>query len=163
MAFWYTSVRYSDTHELTSAANFLPFCIQTGSPTKEKTSTPSNNVKDSEVSFFGQTPNFDGLGVIFDSSPTAPLLPRSNVDGWPFGADSTGVISAVMDDGKTGNKWYDDFSKGQKRDSTQEAKYLERVVGECEAAFRNAPGLVWVRIAYFDKQLRVRMSHANYL
>lgn len=130
---------------------------QTGSPTKEKSTVPSMSIKDSEVSFFGQRTSFDGLGVIFDSSPSAPLLPRSTVDGWAFGADTTGVISAVMDDGKTGNGWFDTFKTGQKRESTQEAKYLERVVGECEAAFRNAPGLVWVRIAYFDKQLRVSL------
>lgn len=85
-----------------------------------------------------------------------PLLPRSDPAGWAFGADTTGVISAIIDDGKTGNKWYDDYKSGERRQPGQEAKYLESSVGECEAAFRNAPGLVWVRIAHFDKMIRVR-------
>lgn len=84
-----------------------------------------------------------------------PLLPRSDPAGWAFGADTTGVISAIIDDGKTGNKWYDDYKSGDRRQPGQEARYLDSSVGECEAAFRNAPGLVWVRIAHFDKMIRV--------
>jgi len=69
------------------------------------------------------------------------------------------VISAIIDDGKTGTKWYDEgYKSGEKRQAGQEAKYLESSVGECEAAFRNAPGLVWVRIAHFNKMIRVRHS-----
>jgi hypothetical protein len=93
--------------------------------------------QDSKVSFFGQSVNFDGLGIVFDSAPSAPLLPRSNPAGWQFGADTTGV---------------------NRRQPGQEAKYLEAAVGECEAAFRNAPGLVWVRIAHFDNMIRVSTS-----
>lgn len=132
---------------------------QSGSPTKgQQPAGQTYNNHDSKVSFFGQSINFDGLGVIFDSAASAPLLPRSDPAGWAFGADTTGVISAVIDDGKTGNKWYDEgYKSGDRRQAGQEAKYLESSVGECEAAFRNAPGLVWVRIAHFNKMIRVRL------
>jgi hypothetical protein len=132
---------------------------QTGSPTKQSIkATESSNDPDSAVSFFGQSVNFDGLGIILDSAPSAPLLARSDPVGWRFGADATNVISALIDDGKTGSKWYDNYKTGQKRSADQEALYLEKVAGECEAAFRNAPGLVWVRISHFNKEIRVDLD-----
>ena len=63
-----------------------------------------------------------------------------------------------MADGKAGSNWYDKYTANEQREQGQEAKYLEKVVGECEAAFRNAPGLVWVRISYFDMQIRVDLD-----
>lgn len=142
---------------LTRHGSSLP--RQNGSPAPIPAgSKDSSAAKDSLVSFFGQSTNFDGLGIVFDSAPSAPLLARSDTAGWTFGADGTGVISAVIDDGKTGNRWFDSYKAGQKREKTQEAAYLQKVVGECEAAFRNAPGLVWVRIAHFDKMIRVSLG-----
>lgn len=120
--------------------------------------TAFNEVSDASVSFFGQSTKFDGLGIIFDASPTAPVLPRSQPAGWPFGAHTSGVISALMDDGSAGSALFDDFKTGQKRDSAQEAKYIERAAGECEAAFRNAPGIVWARISNFNKEIRVDLD-----
>lgn len=130
---------------------------QDGSPTPSSSrNADSSKADDSAVSFFGQSQAFDGLGIVFDTSPSAPLIKRSDPAGWQFGADTSGVISALIDDGKTGKNWFDnDYRKDAKRDPAAEAAYLDRAVGECEAAFRNAPGLVWVRISHFDKQIRV--------
>lgn len=38
-----------------------------------------------------------------------------------------------------------------------EATYLDKAIGECEAAFRNAQGLLWARIAYVNQTIRVRV------
>lgn len=38
----------------------------------------------------------------------------------------------------------------------EEAFYLDKAIGECEAAFRNAQGLLWARISYVNQTIRVR-------
>lgn len=37
----------------------------------------------------------------------------------------------------------------------EEASYLGNAIGECEAAFRNAQGLLWARIVNFNGTIRV--------
>jgi hypothetical protein len=57
-----------------------------------------------------------------------------------------------LDDGKGG--WLDNerrvFEEGE------EAAYIEKAIGECEAAFRNAQGLLWARVSYVNHTVRVR-------
>lgn len=56
-----------------------------------------------------------------------------------------------MDDGTGG--WLDKNDRQMKKDD--EAAYLERAIGECEAAFRNAQGLLWARISHVANTIRV--------
>lgn len=114
------------------------------------------------MSFFGGRTSFDGLGIVFDSAPTAPVWRRSDArnlagdaehETWGVGA--TGVVSGVIDDGT--QKWLDADRRGEGDD---EAAYLEKAFGECEAAFRNAQGLLWARIAHYNHTIRVRPFRA---
>ena len=117
---------------------------------------------DSQVSFFGYQAPFEGLGVIFDTAASQPVYKRSDKAGYavqePAGADAMGVISGVMDDG-TGDWLESEQSRATPEgQALAEARYLERSVGECEAAFRNAPGLVWARVSHFDNKIRVDLD-----
>ncbi|GAA6040909.1 hypothetical protein JCM8097_003182 [Rhodosporidiobolus ruineniae] len=121
-----------------------------------------NDPTDDSISLFGSRTKFDGLGVIFDSSPTAPLLRRSDPRNIPDHhqaqlderVGATGVVSGIMDDGSGG--WLD--KEGRVIKGEEEAAYLERAVGECEAAFRNNQGLLWARVAYFNSTIRVDLD-----
>lgn len=49
----------------------------------------------------------------------------------------------------------------KKRSSMQpgeEADYLSHTIGDCEAAFRNAPGLVWARISHHSGNISVELD-----
>lgn len=117
---------------------------------------------DKDLSLFGSRTTFDGLGVIFDASPTAPVWRRSddrNFHGGghehpaSWGVGATGVVSGIIDDGT--QTWLDpEHAKGPKGE--EEAAYLDKAIGECEAAFRNAQGLLWARIAHYNHTIRVR-------
>lgn len=49
-----------------------------------------------------------------------------------------------------------DWLEGSSGSGTEEeAKYLGKSVGACEAVLRNVPGLIWMRVSHFDKQIRV--------
>ncbi|KAL8280013.1 hypothetical protein RQP46_007594 [Phenoliferia psychrophenolica] len=116
---------------------------------------------DPSVSLFGYKTSFDGLGVIFDTSPTAPVFSRSDAHNFGLGGEgagvgSSGVVSGIMDDG-TG-EWLE--PKGRKMKDDDEAAYLDKAIGECEAAFRNAQGLLWARISYVNQTIRVDLDLA---
>ena len=99
---------------------------------------------DQDVSLFGSRVQFDGLGVVFDTSPTQPLFSRSDKRNWDpslmtdqhhgVGA-AGGVVSGIMDDG-TGK-----FLEPQDRlmSTGEEAAYLERAIGECEGELASLP------------------------
>jgi hypothetical protein len=111
---------------------------------------------DSDVSLFGSRTSFDGLGIVFDTSPTAPVWRRSDQlvhsDVASVGrVGLTGVVSGIMDDGS--QAWLD--PEGQVPKGDDEAAYLAKAIGECEAAFRNAQGLLWARIAHYNSTIRV--------
>jgi len=110
---------------------------------------------DPSVSLFGSRIAFDGLGIVFDTSPNAPLWkrsdPRLTEQDQPWGVGASGVVSGIMDDGTGG--WLDKNDRQMKKDD--EAAYLERAIGECEAAFRNAQGLLWARISHVANTIRV--------
>ncbi|GAA5991265.1 hypothetical protein JCM11641_000405 [Rhodosporidiobolus odoratus] len=119
------------------------------------------DLTDSQVSLFGSRASFDGLGIVFDSSPSSPLLARSSSRNLPdhhhpaVGAvAATGVVSGIMDDGSGG--WLDKETRVIKGE--EEAGYLERAVGECEAAFRNAQGLLWARVAHVNGTIRLDLD-----
>lgn len=65
------------------------------------------------------------MGVIFDASPTLPLYrasdPRNMVGGESKGAEISGVVSGILDDGK--KNWLDDV--GAVREKGLEAKYVK--------------------------------------
>lgn len=111
---------------------------------------------DPYVSFFGHAVKFDGLATVFDASPSAPLFARSDPKNYDpeetHGAEGSGVISGLLDDGQ--RSWYDTDStvKTEGRD----AVYISSAVGECAGLFRNAAGLLWARISHFNNTLRVR-------
>lgn len=114
---------------------------------------------DHELSLFGSRVSFDGLGVVFDASPNAPVWRRSDQRNYvhaggdepSWGVGTTGVVSGIIDDGS--QNWLD--ADGKSPQGEEEAAYLGKAVGECEAAFRNAQGLLWARIAHFNHTLRV--------
>lgn len=113
------------------------------------------------VSFFGnRAAKLDGLGVLFDSAPKSPVYPRSDQRNWDHsqdsGADHLGVISGVLDDGS--GSWFE--PEGRARSDDSEADYLDRAIGECEAAFRNAQGLLWARVSYINNTIRVDLDLA---
>jgi hypothetical protein len=98
---------------------------------------------------------FDGLGVVLDSAPSSPLPPYSKLSAIKSDAEpNKGAISGILDDG-TGRNWLDDDPARAASSRQRQAGYLENTIGECEAAFRNTQGLVWVRIAHFDGKIRV--------
>ncbi|CEQ39471.1 SPOSA6832_01012, partial [Sporobolomyces salmonicolor] len=150
LAFWYTK-------------DGLPGPV-TISNSKTKLSPPPPSLhemdskSDSSVSLFGSRTSFDGLGVIFDTSPNAPLWKRSdkrNTAGdQPWGVGTSGVVSGIMDDGN--GAWLDRDDRVMK--SEEEASYLEKAIGECEAAFRNAQGLLWARISHVSNTIRVDLG-----
>ncbi|GAA5894201.1 legume-like lectin family protein [Sporobolomyces salmoneus] len=151
LAFWYTK-------------EGLPGPITLSSNPKVKPNPPPTTGVDSRtdplVSLFGSRIAFDGLGVVFDTSPNAPLWkrsdPRLTEQDQPWGVGSSGVVSGIMDDGTGG--WLDKNDRVLKKDD--EAAYLERAIGECEAAFRNAQGLLWARISYVANTIRVDLDLA---
>lgn len=139
----------------------LPGPVTLSSNPKVKPNPPPSGGIDSRtdpsVSLFGSRIAFDGLGVVFDTSPNAPLWkrsdPRLTEQDQPWGVGASGVVSGIMDDGTGG--WLDKNDRVLKKDD--EAAYLERAIGECEAAFRNAQGLLWARISHVANTIRVRL------
>lgn len=115
----------------------------------------ANDATDPSVSFFGSRTPFEGLGVVFDTAASLSVRMRSDREYWgDAGADATGVVAGLLDDAK-GNHIE---GKAERPADQAEAKYLEASLGECEAAFRNAPGLVWARIAHVGAQIRVDLD-----
>ncbi|GAA5832453.1 hypothetical protein JCM3766R1_003081 [Sporobolomyces carnicolor] len=151
LAFWYTK-------------EGLPGPVTLSSNPKVKPNPPPSGGIDSRtdpsVSLFGSRIAFDGLGVVFDTSPNAPLWkrsdPRLTEQDQPWGVGASGVVSGIMDDGTGG--WLDKNDRVLKKDD--EAAYLERAIGECEAAFRNAQGLLWARISHVANTIRVDLDLA---
>ncbi|GAA6016735.1 hypothetical protein JCM11491_000224 [Sporobolomyces phaffii] len=151
LAFWYTK-------------EGLPGPVTLSSNPKVKPNPPPpigvDTRTDPAVSLFGSRIAFDGLGVVFDTSPNAPLWkrsdPRLTEQDQPWGVGASGVVSGIMDDGTGG--WLDKHDRAMKKDD--EAAYLERAIGECEAAFRNAQGLLWARISHFANTIRVDLDLA---
>lgn len=93
---------------------------------------------------------------MFDTSPTAPVWRRSDSLVYPDAANlggvgASGVVSGLLDDGT--QTWLD--PEGQPPKGEDEAAYLGKAIGECEAAFRNAQGLLWARIAHYNSTIRV--------
>ncbi|GAA5925140.1 uncharacterized protein JCM15063_004934 [Sporobolomyces koalae] len=152
LAFWYTK-------------EGLPGPITLSSNPKVKPNPPPPAGVDARsdplVSLFGSRIAFDGLGVVFDTSPNAPLWkhsdPRLTEQDQPWGVGASGVVSGIMDDGTGG--WLDKNDRVMAKGD--EAGYLERAIGECEAAFRNAQGLLWARISHVANTIRV--SYPNLL
>jgi hypothetical protein len=98
--------------------------------------TPSDP-SDPNASLFGSRTKFDGLGVIFDTSPTQPLYRRSDSRNYAtadqlYGVGNSGVVSGILDDG-TGT-WLESDARVLKGED--EAAYLEKAIGDCEASFR---------------------------
>ncbi|KAI5481928.1 Legume-like lectin [Pseudohyphozyma bogoriensis] len=150
LAFWYTKTDNPTGVTISpdpkaALASPPPFTPQPGDAT------------DPKVSLFGFNNGFDGLGIIFDTSPTSPLHARSDKRNWEegvLGVAAAGVVSGIMDDGK--GDWMEPKKRVFKDDD--EAAYLEKAVGECEAAFRNAQGLLWARISYIKQTIRVDLD-----
>ncbi|GAA6060111.1 hypothetical protein JCM10212_003519 [Sporobolomyces blumeae] len=151
LAFWYTK-------------EGLPGPVTLSSNPKVKPLPPPSLGIDARVdpmvSLFGSRIAFDGLGVVFDTSPNAPLWkrsdPRLTEQDHPWGVGASGVVSGIMDDGTGG--WLDKNDRQMKNED--EAAYLERAIGECEAAFRNAQGLLWARISHVGQTIRVDLDLA---
>ncbi|GAA5919760.1 hypothetical protein JCM6882_003758 [Rhodosporidiobolus microsporus] len=155
LAFWVTKEGLPGPVTISSTSGKI------GSPPALLPASSAADPSDPLVSLFGSRTSFDGLGIVFDSSPTSPLLRRSDPRNF---ADhhaaaqgvvgATGVVSGIMDDGM--GKWLD--KEGRITKGEEEAAYLERAVGECEAAFRNAQGLLWARIAHVNSTIRVDLD-----
>ncbi|KAM0791212.1 hypothetical protein ACM66B_005693 [Microbotryomycetes sp. NB124-2] len=155
LALWYTK-----------HANSGPVTISSDPKVKAQNPPPTTpqsptDPTDNDVSLFGSKTAFDGLGIVFDTMPTQPLFRRSDKRNWEFAEDSHhglstsgGVVSGLMDDG-TGN-WLEPDNR--KMSGTDEAAYLEKAIGECEAAFRNANGLIWARVSYINHTIRVDLD-----
>ncbi|GAA5881211.1 hypothetical protein JCM3774_000654 [Rhodotorula dairenensis] len=153
LAFWYTK-------------NGLPSPPTISSDSKAKISPPPpiqpdtpRDKHDPDVSLFGSRTSFDGLGIVFDTSPTSPVWRRSDylnhADAAAAGRVGTsGVVSGIMDDGT--QSWLD--PEGRVPAGEDEAAYLGKAIGECEAAFRNAQGLLWARIAHYNSTIRVDLD-----
>lgn len=129
-------------------------------PTKKVAQSPpflprTNDPADPEVSFFGYKTKFDGLGVLFDASPSAPIHRRSDPINYgseqAHGAETQGVISGVLDDGQ--KTWLD--PEDAVKVAGKDAAYLASAAGECAGLFRNAAGLLWVRISHYNNTIRV--------
>lgn len=131
---------------------------------------------DQHTALFGHSTHlgFDGLAVIFDSSPSSPLFTRSDrrsmISDEAHGAEHNGVVSGLLDDGMK-RDWLDTDTMEERRRQNgvgmdhgdgqipkEEASYLSSAFGECEAAFRNAQGLLWARIINHNGTIRVRTS-----
>jgi hypothetical protein len=68
----------------------------------------------------------------------------------------SGVVSGILDDG-TGH-WLDPVDR--EMGPNDEAAYFEKTIGECDAAFRNAQGLLWARISFINQTIRVDVDLA---
>ncbi|BGP48211.1 hypothetical protein JCM10450v2_004083 [Rhodotorula kratochvilovae] len=155
LAFWYTK-------------SGLPGPVTIPADASGKASPPPpilpapRDPTDLDVSLFGARTTFDGLGVIFDAAPTAPIYRRSDArnlagdaEHQSWGVSATGVVSGIIDDGT--QSWLD-AERGAGPKGDEEAAYLDKAVGECEAAFRNAQGLLWARIAHYNHTIRVDLD-----
>lgn len=132
---------------------------------------------DSKTALFGHSNHFgfDGLAIVFDSSPSSPLFsrsdPRSMISDEAHGAEHNGVVSGLLDDGMK-RDWIDKDTMDERRRKNlgpgglgldrgegeipkEEAGYLANAFGECEAAFRNAQGLLWARVINHNGTIRV--------
>ncbi|SGY22836.1 BQ5605_C019g08864 [Microbotryum silenes-dioicae] len=154
LAFWFTK-------------EGLPGPVTISANAKTKTHEPphtlpisSESSTDDSCSLFGSRTTFEGLGVIFDTSPAAPLYRRTQIknlaSSMSYGVGTSGVVSGIMDDGH--GRWLDPDSRDIKQD--EEAGYLAKAFGECEATFRNAQGLLWARISYLNHTVRVDLDLA---
>lgn len=131
---------------------------------------------DQQTALFGHSTHFgfDGLAVVFDSSPSSPLFTRSDrrsmISDEAHGAEHNGVVSGLLDDGMK-RDWLDTDTMEERRRKNglgvnpgegqvpkEEASYLSSAFGECEAAFRNAQGLLWARIINHNGTIRVSTS-----
>ncbi|ORY81781.1 concanavalin A-like lectin/glucanase domain-containing protein [Leucosporidium creatinivorum] len=158
LAFWYSKTANPGPITITDEKG-----VSVAPPPPPSPALPSDPT-DPDVSLFGYRTSFDGLGVIFDTSPTQPLYARSDRKTWDpseqtdahhgLGAGG-GVVSGVLDDG-SGGKWLEPSGRELKIDD--EASYLNSAIGECEAAFRNANGLLWARISYVNHTIRVDLD-----
>lgn len=156
-----------------SPQNGLPGPPTISSDPKAKISPPPpiqpdtpRDKHDPDVSLFGSRASFDGLGIVFDTSPTSPVWRRSDYLNHADTAaavaahgrvGTSGVVSGIMDDGT--QSWLD--PEGRVPTGDDEAAYLGKAIGECEAAFRNAQGLLWARIAHYNSTVRVRAPPAG--
>ncbi|KAM0752451.1 concanavalin A-like lectin/glucanase [Meredithblackwellia eburnea MCA 4105] len=158
LAFWYSKSGSPGPVTISSDPKVVvsvPPPVIPGSPT---------DVSDPNVSLFGYRTQFDGLGIVFDTSPNSPLYLRSDSRNWEIkdtssvgmGVGTSGVVSGILDDG-TGS-WIEPKGRVMKEDD--EAAYLDKAVGECEAAFRNAQGLLWARVSYINQTIRVDLDLA---
>lgn len=96
-----------------------------------------------------------GLGIVFDTSPGTPLHMRSDAQDWG-GKMHTGaaVVSGILDDG-TGY-WVDTKVEAEIGSTgVPEAAYLSAAAGACEAAFRNADGVLFARISHANSSIKV--------
>ncbi|GAA99749.1 uncharacterized protein L969DRAFT_87400 [Mixia osmundae IAM 14324] len=157
LAFWYTK-------------NSNPTFVTTPSdPRRHITPPPGplprlpNDPDDDHISFFGNGRRFEGLGVVLDTSPTQPLFPRSDARTWTPakypdvdpGPEPVGKVVGLLDDGST--DWIHQ-SSGEKGQDGSTLSYINNAFGDCMAPFRNAQGLFWIRVAYFDKSIRVDLD-----
>ncbi|BGP16210.1 hypothetical protein JCM10213_007067 [Rhodosporidiobolus nylandii] len=158
LAFWVTKER------LPTPATISGVSGKIGSPPPLTPSSPNNDPTDPSLSLFGSRVSFSGLGIIFDSSPSMPLFARSSARNLPShhshppsaGVGLTGVVSGILDDATGG--FLDKEGRQFRGGEEEEAGYLERAVGECEAAFRNAQGLLWARVGYVGGTIRVDLD-----
>lgn len=126
--------------------------------------TPSDP-SDPSTSLFGSRTKFDGLGVIFDTAPKAPLYRRSDPRNWagdaPFGVSNSAVVSGILDDGS--GEWLEPDKRVMGGEDNDEAAYLEKAIGECEAVLRGNAGLLWSRISYVNHTIRVSSPSSSSL
>lgn len=158
LAFWYSKL--ANPTPITRSSNPKAHLSQ---PPPLFPAQPTD-ASDPLVSLFGnRAAGFDGLGVVFDTSPGSPVFPRSDTRNWAtaeqsHGVGATGVVSGIMDDGS--GSWVE--PKGRVMRGEDEADYLTKAVGECEAAFRNAQGLLWARISHVNHTIRVSRSFRHF-
>ncbi len=123
--------------------------------------TGPNDPTDPEVSFFGHSTKFDGLGVLFDASPSAPIHSRSDPKSYDseqvHGAESSGVISGLLDDGS--RDWLD--NDDAEKEVGIDASYIGSAIGECAGTFRNAAGLLVARISHYHNTIGVSLPRAE--
>ncbi|KAK4053879.1 hypothetical protein OIO90_003716 [Microbotryomycetes sp. JL221] len=155
LAFWYT--KHTNPGPITISNDPK---VRVSNPPPVNPQTPKDPT-DNDVSLFGSKTSFDGLGIIFDTMPTQPLYRRSDHRNWDPPTDSHhglsangGVVSGLLDDGSGG--WLEPDNR--KMSPSDEAAYLEKAIGECEAAFRNANGLIWARVSYMNHTIRVDLD-----
>lgn len=95
--------------------------------------------------------------MLFDASPSAPIHSRSDPKSYDankaHGAESSGVISGLLDDGQ--KDWLDD--EQAMKETGRDAEYIGSAIGECAGTFRNAAGLLWARISHYNNTIRVSL------